>query len=79
MSIPRHAALDKSQAIIFFAVDGVRRLCYSCVPYMASLWTCSNKGGIGMDPFANGEETLDPQDWDAMRNLGHRMVDDMLT
>lgn len=25
------------------------------------------------------EETLDPQDWDAMRELGHRMVDDMLS
>ncbi|HTP11071.1 MAG TPA: pyridoxal-dependent decarboxylase, partial [Anaerolineae bacterium] len=25
------------------------------------------------------EETLDPQNWDAMRALGHRMVDDMLT
>jgi len=25
------------------------------------------------------EETLDPQDWEAMRALGHRMVDDMLT
>jgi len=25
------------------------------------------------------EESLDPQDWDAMRALGHRMVDDMLT
>ncbi|HUH96857.1 MAG TPA: aminotransferase class V-fold PLP-dependent enzyme [Anaerolineales bacterium] len=25
------------------------------------------------------EETLDPQDWQAMRVLGHRMVDDMLT
>lgn len=25
------------------------------------------------------EETLDPQDWDAMRALGHRMIDDMLT
>lgn len=24
------------------------------------------------------EETLDPQDWEAMRRLGHRMVDDML-
>lgn len=24
------------------------------------------------------EETLDPQDWEAMRALGHRMVDDML-
>jgi glutamate/tyrosine decarboxylase-like PLP-dependent enzyme len=23
------------------------------------------------------EETLDPQDWKAMRNLGHRMIDDM--
>ncbi len=23
------------------------------------------------------EETLDPQDWSAMRALGHRMVDDM--
>jgi aromatic-L-amino-acid decarboxylase len=25
------------------------------------------------------EETLDPDDWDALRALGHRMVDDMLT
>ncbi|HEY4721008.1 MAG TPA: pyridoxal-dependent decarboxylase, partial [Anaerolineae bacterium] len=25
------------------------------------------------------EESLDPQDWDALRALGHRMVDDMLT
>jgi len=24
------------------------------------------------------EETLDPQDWQAMRELGHRMVDDMM-
>ena len=24
------------------------------------------------------EETLDPEDWKAMRELGHRMVDDML-
>src|SRR5512136_1796667 len=24
------------------------------------------------------EETLDPQDWEAMRALGHRIVDDML-
>ena len=24
------------------------------------------------------EETLDPDDWEAMRALGHRMVDDML-
>ena len=24
------------------------------------------------------EETLDPQDWHAMRHLGHRMVDDMI-
>ena len=23
------------------------------------------------------EETLDPNDWQAMRELGHRMVDDM--
>ncbi len=27
----------------------------------------------------SNEESLDPQDWDAMRALGHRMVDDMLT
>jgi glutamate/tyrosine decarboxylase-like PLP-dependent enzyme len=26
----------------------------------------------------SNEETLDPQDWDAMRALGHRMIDDML-
>ena len=32
-----------------------------------------------MDSFANDEETLDPQDWEAMRSLGHRMVDDMLS
>jgi len=25
------------------------------------------------------EETLDPQNWQAMRDLGHRMVDDMIT
>ncbi len=25
------------------------------------------------------EESLDPQDWDELRALGHRMVDDMLT
>lgn len=25
------------------------------------------------------EESLDPEDWDALRELGHRMVDDMLT
>ena len=24
------------------------------------------------------EETLDPKDWRAMRELGHRMVDDMM-
>ena len=24
------------------------------------------------------EETLDPQDWDALKALGHQMVDDML-
>src|SRR2546426_8998197 len=24
------------------------------------------------------EETLDPQDWDEVRRLGHRMVDDVL-
>ena len=25
------------------------------------------------------EESLDPEDWQLMRALGHRMVDDMLT
>ena len=25
------------------------------------------------------EESLDPEDWHLMRDLGHRMVDDMLT
>jgi len=25
------------------------------------------------------EETLDPKDWEAMRALGHQMVDDMIT
>jgi aromatic-L-amino-acid/L-tryptophan decarboxylase len=28
---------------------------------------------------ADGEETLDPADWDALRALGHRMLDDMMT
>jgi len=33
-----------------------------------------------LDHFVNAdEETLDPQDWEAMRSLGHRMVDDMLS
>jgi len=32
-----------------------------------------------MDPSMSAEETLDPQDWGAMRSLGRRMVDDMLT
>lgn len=27
----------------------------------------------------NGEETLDPDNWDTVRELGHRMVDDMVT
>lgn len=32
-----------------------------------------------MDPTQNiKEESLDPQDWDGMRALGHRMVDDLL-
>ncbi len=26
----------------------------------------------------NSEETLDPQDWESMRALGHRMLDDMV-
>lgn len=31
------------------------------------------------DPFAPaGETTLDPHDWEALRELGHRMVDEML-
>jgi hypothetical protein len=25
------------------------------------------------------EETLDPKDWDQMRALGHRMIDDIIT
>jgi aromatic-L-amino-acid/L-tryptophan decarboxylase len=32
-----------------------------------------------MEDNTGNEETLDPQDWDAMRDLGHRMVDDMLS
>jgi aromatic-L-amino-acid/L-tryptophan decarboxylase len=34
--------------------------------------------GIGPEA-ALGEETLDPSDWDAMRRLGHRMVDEMMS
>jgi glutamate/tyrosine decarboxylase-like PLP-dependent enzyme len=29
--------------------------------------------------MTNPEETLDPQDWPAMRRLGHQMIDDMFT
>jgi len=29
-------------------------------------------------PVPAPERTLDPQDWDSLRQLGHRMVDDML-
>jgi glutamate/tyrosine decarboxylase-like PLP-dependent enzyme len=32
-----------------------------------------------MEKSQIAEETLDPQDWEALRELGHRMVDDMLT
>ena len=31
-----------------------------------------------MENNSGNEETLDPQDWEAMRDLGHHMVDDML-
>jgi glutamate/tyrosine decarboxylase-like PLP-dependent enzyme len=30
------------------------------------------------DPLPLREESLDPQDWEALRSLGHRMVDDVL-
>ncbi len=32
-----------------------------------------------MNPSDSLEQNLDPQNWDAMRALGHRMVDDMMT
>lgn len=31
-----------------------------------------------MDDTKRGEHSLDPEDWAAMRELGHRMIDDML-
>ncbi len=31
-----------------------------------------------MDEQVKSEETLDPQDWDDMRALGHRMIDDVM-
>ncbi|MGH7456157.1 MAG: pyridoxal phosphate-dependent decarboxylase family protein, partial [bacterium] len=34
---------------------------------------------MNLDEILQHEETLDPQDWQAMRSLGHRMVDDMIT
>src|SRR5512132_2128502 len=35
--------------------------------------------GNGMDDLSSvREETLDPDDWDALKKLGHQMVDDML-
>lgn len=39
------------------------------------------QGESTMDPLQTGpkEESLDPEDWQAMRALGHRMVDDMMT
>ncbi len=33
---------------------------------------------MSADPLPDVEETLDPQDWEALRRLGHRMVDDMM-
>jgi aromatic-L-amino-acid decarboxylase len=33
---------------------------------------------IGQQEPLHGEESLDPADWDAMRALGHRMVDDVM-
>jgi hypothetical protein len=32
----------------------------------------------GLKPGSPREETLDPEDWDAIRALGHRMLDDMM-
>jgi glutamate/tyrosine decarboxylase-like PLP-dependent enzyme len=34
---------------------------------------------MNFEEILQHEETLDPQDWQAMRRLGHRMVDDMIT
>ncbi len=33
---------------------------------------------IGQEPTLDRQSTLDPQDWTALRALGHRMVDDMI-
>jgi glutamate/tyrosine decarboxylase-like PLP-dependent enzyme len=33
---------------------------------------------MNIDEILKREESLDPQDWQAMRELGHRMVDDMM-
>src|SRR5258707_12989046 len=43
----------------------------------------SNPAAVAVDPRlgvseSRSEETLDPEDWDAVRTLGHRMVDDVL-
>ena len=35
-------------------------------------------GQAGSGPTGAAEETLDPEDWESMRALGHRMLDDML-
>ncbi|MGH7491228.1 MAG: pyridoxal phosphate-dependent decarboxylase family protein [bacterium] len=34
---------------------------------------------MSLEKILQQEETLDPQDWDEMRRLGHRMVNDMIT
>ncbi len=34
--------------------------------------------GLRIDPASRTAETLDPQHWDQMRALGHRMLDDMI-
>jgi glutamate/tyrosine decarboxylase-like PLP-dependent enzyme len=34
---------------------------------------------MNVDEILRHEESLDPQDWEAMRKLGHRMVDDMMS
>ena len=44
---------------------------------MAAERPATHASSVENDDLA--EETLDPEDWDAMRQLGHKMVDDIMT
>ena len=54
---------------------------WSALVGLARQWKTLLKGAVVMntDETRAREETLDPVDWRTMRELGHRMVDDLMT